>query len=82
MWLNYLLWAKPSISAMLNDNGGVMDDLIVYRANEAETAYRIVSNAATRAERFNSLPKVGEALALKSPALRFGHAGRARPQSH
>ena len=39
---------KAVYSAMLNDNGGVIDDLIVYRMNDAETAYRIVSNAATR----------------------------------
>ncbi|MDO4251520.1 MAG: glycine cleavage system protein T, partial [Moraxella sp.] len=37
---------KALYSAMLNDNGGVMDDLIVYRMNDAETAYRIVSNGA------------------------------------
>ena len=41
---------KALYSAMLNEEGGVMDDLIVYRANEEETAYRIVSNAATRAK--------------------------------
>ena len=39
---------KALYSPMLNEAGGVMDDLIVYRMNEAETAYRIVSNAATR----------------------------------
>lgn len=39
---------KAIYSAMLNDNGGVIDDLIAYRMNEAETEYRIVSNAATR----------------------------------
>lgn len=39
---------KALYSALLNDNGGVIDDLIVYRMNEAETAYRIVSNGATR----------------------------------
>lgn len=39
---------KALYSAMLNDNGGVIDDLIVYRMNEAQTAYRIVSNGATR----------------------------------
>lgn len=39
---------KALYSPMLNDNGGVIDDLIVYLMNEAETEYRIVSNAATR----------------------------------
>ena len=39
---------KALYSPMLNDNGGVVDDLIVYRMNEEETRYRIVSNAATR----------------------------------
>lgn len=39
---------KAVYSAMLNAEGGVIDDLIVYRMNEAQTAYRIVSNAATR----------------------------------
>lgn len=39
---------KALYSAMLNEQGGVIDDLIVYRMNEAETSYRIVSNAATR----------------------------------
>lgn len=39
---------KALYSAMLNPQGGVMDDLIVYRLNEEETAYRIVSNGATR----------------------------------
>lgn len=41
---------KALYSPMLNDKGGVIDDLIVYRMNEAETAYRIVSNAATRSK--------------------------------
>ncbi len=39
---------KALYSAMLNDDGGIIDDLIVYRMNESETEYRIVSNAATR----------------------------------
>jgi len=33
---------------MLNEQGGVIDDLIVYLMNADETEYRIVSNAATR----------------------------------
>ncbi|QRN40919.1 MAG: glycine cleavage system aminomethyltransferase GcvT [Neisseriaceae bacterium] len=39
---------KALYSPILNDNGGVIDDLIVYRLDEKETLYRIVSNAATR----------------------------------
>lgn len=51
---------KALYSAMLNDDGGVMDDLIVYRMNEAETAYRIVSNGATREKDSAQFAKVGE----------------------
>lgn len=50
---------KALYSAMLNDDGGVMDDLIVYRMNEAETAYRIVSNGATREKDSAQFTKVG-----------------------
>ncbi|OOR89901.1 glycine cleavage system protein T [Moraxella caviae] len=50
---------KALYSAMLNDNGGVIDDLIVYRMNEAETAYRIVSNGATREKDSAQFAKVG-----------------------
>ncbi|PNK60066.1 glycine cleavage system aminomethyltransferase GcvT [Psychrobacter sp. FDAARGOS_221] len=39
---------KALYSGMLNEEGGIIDDLIVYLMNEAETEYRIVSNAATR----------------------------------
>lgn len=39
---------KALYSPMLNEQGGVMDDLIVYLMNEKATEYRIVSNAATR----------------------------------
>lgn len=49
---------KALYSAMLNDNGGVIDDLIVYRMNEAETEYRIVSNAATRDKDLAQFKKV------------------------
>ncbi|UOO81493.1 glycine cleavage system aminomethyltransferase GcvT [Uruburuella testudinis] len=56
---------KALYSAMLNDNGGVMDDLIVYRANEAETAYRIVSNAATREKDLAQFAKVGKAFGIE-----------------
>ncbi|MDO4997648.1 MAG: glycine cleavage system aminomethyltransferase GcvT [Neisseria sp.] len=50
---------KALYSAMLNDNGGVIDDLIVYRTNEAETQYRIVSNGATREKDSAQFAKVG-----------------------
>lgn len=50
---------KALYSAMLNDNGGVIDDLIVYRMNESETAYRIVSNGATREKDLAQFNKVG-----------------------
>ena len=56
---------KALYSAMLNDNGGVMDDLIVYRANEDETAYRIVSNAATRAKDLAQFAEVGKAFGIE-----------------
>jgi len=39
---------KALYSGMLNEQGGVIDDLIVYLMNADETEYRIVSNAATR----------------------------------
>lgn len=38
---------KALYSPMLNEQGGIMDDLIVYLLNADETQYRIVSNAAT-----------------------------------
>lgn len=50
---------KALYSAMLNENGGVMDDLIVYRTNEAETNYRIVSNGATREKDSAQFAKIG-----------------------
>ena len=39
---------KALYSGMLNEQGGVIDDLIAYLMNAEETEYRIVSNAATR----------------------------------
>ena len=39
---------KALYSPMLNEQGGIIDDLIVYLANAEETEYRIVSNAGTR----------------------------------
>ena len=55
---------KALYSAMLNERGGVMDDLIVYRSNEAETQYRIVSNAATREKDLAQFRQVGEAFGV------------------
>lgn len=55
---------KALYSAMLNDNGGVIDDLIVYRTNEAETQYRIVSNGATREKDSAQFAKIGEAFGI------------------
>nr|UOP04288.1 glycine cleavage system aminomethyltransferase GcvT [Conchiformibius kuhniae] len=55
---------KALYSAMLNGQGGVMDDLIVYRANEAETAYRIVSNAATREKDLAQFNAIGAAFGV------------------
>lgn len=49
---------KALYSPMLNDQGGVIDDLIVYRMNEAEDEYRIVSNAATREKDFAHFQQV------------------------
>lgn len=49
---------KALYSAMLNEQGGVIDDLIVYRMNDAETEYRIVSNAATRDKDLAQFAKV------------------------
>lgn len=53
---------KALYSAMLNEAGGVIDDLIVYRMNEEETAYRIVSNAATRDKDLAQFAKVAQGL--------------------
>ncbi len=55
---------KALYSAMLNDNGGVIDDLIVYLMNEDETAYRIVSNGATREKDSAQFAKIGEAFGV------------------
>lgn len=51
---------KALYSGMLNDKGGVIDDLIVYRMNESENAYRIVSNGATREKDSAHFAKIGE----------------------
>lgn len=51
---------KALYSPMLNEQGGIIDDLIVYLADESETAYRIVSNAATRDKDMAQFHKVAE----------------------
>ena len=51
---------KALYSPMLNEQGGIIDDLIVYLADESETTYRIVSNAATRDKDMAQFHKVAE----------------------
>ncbi|MUG32253.1 glycine cleavage system aminomethyltransferase GcvT [Psychrobacter sanguinis] len=51
---------KALYSGMLNADGGVIDDLIVYLINEDETQYRIISNAATRDKDLAQFNKVAE----------------------
>lgn len=51
---------KALYSGMLNEEGGIIDDLIVYLLNEEETQYRIVSNAATRDKDLAQFNKVAE----------------------
>ena len=51
---------KALYSPMLNEQGGIIDDLIVYLSNADETQYRIVSNAATRDKDMAQFNKVAE----------------------
>ena len=51
---------KALYSGMLNEQGGVIDDLIVYLMNEDATEYRIVSNAATRDKDMAQFNKVAK----------------------
>lgn len=51
---------KALYSGMLNEEGGIIDDLIVYLTSEDETEYRIVSNAATRDKDLAQFNKVAE----------------------
>ncbi|MBP2280462.1 aminomethyltransferase [Psychrobacter sp. PL19] len=51
---------KALYSPMLNEQGGIIDDLIVYLSNSDETAYRIVSNAATHDKDMAQFEKVAE----------------------
>lgn len=55
---------KALYSAMLNDEGGVIDDLIVYLMNEAETQYRIVSNAGTRDKDLAQFYKIADGFSV------------------
>lgn len=56
---------KALYSGMLNEEGGVIDDLIVYLINEEQTQYRIVSNAATRDKDLANFNKVAEGFDVK-----------------
>ncbi len=63
---------KALYSGMLNDEGGVIDDLIVYRLNEEETKYRIISNSATREKdlaQFNKVAEGFEVIITERPEL-------------
>ncbi|MGO1282557.1 MAG: glycine cleavage system aminomethyltransferase GcvT, partial [Psychrobacter sp.] len=51
---------KALYSGMLNEQGCVIDDLIVYLMNAEATEYRIVSNAATRDKDMAQFNKVAE----------------------
>ncbi|WP_201585454.1 glycine cleavage system aminomethyltransferase GcvT [Psychrobacter jeotgali] len=51
---------KALYSPMLNEEGGIIDDLIVYLMNEDATQYRIVSNAATRDKDMAQFNKVAQ----------------------
>ena len=55
---------KALYSGMLNEQGGVIDDLIVYLMNAEETEYRIVSNAATRDKDLAQFEKVAEGFTI------------------
>ena len=51
---------KALYSPMLNEQGGIIDDLIVYLSNADETEYRIVSNAATRDKDMAQFQKIAK----------------------
>ncbi|MFZ3144635.1 glycine cleavage system aminomethyltransferase GcvT [Psychrobacter glacincola] len=51
---------KALYSAMLNEEGGIIDDLIVYLSNSDETEYRIVSNAGTRDKDMAQFEKIAK----------------------
>lgn len=55
---------KALYSAMLNEQGGVIDDIIIYRMSEDCTRYRIVSNGATREKDLAHFQKVAGGLAV------------------
>ena len=55
---------KALYTGMLNEQGGVIDDLIVYLMNAEETEYRIVSNAATRDKDLAQFNKVAEGFSI------------------
>src|SRR5690606_11739048 len=72
-FLDYALAGKLSAvapfqakySLLLNEAGGIIDDLVVYRSGSAPNSYLIVANAGNRAEAL---------LALQDRAVGFGVA--------
>src|SRR5262245_7479725 len=53
--VNKISKGKALYSCMLNENGGILDDLIVYQLDE--NSYRIVSNASTREKNYQWFKK-------------------------
>ncbi len=52
------LVGKALYSGLLNEAGGILDDLIVYRMNQDETAYRVIVNCATRQKDLDWLQQI------------------------
>lgn len=61
---------KALYSGMLNEQGGVIDDIIIYRMNEDCTRYRIVSNGATREKDLAHFAQVAAAFGI-TPQPRY-----------
>ncbi len=56
---------KALYSGLLNEQGGVLDDLIVYRMDEAERRYRVIVNCATREKDLAWLGRVAEGYSVE-----------------
>lgn len=56
---------KALYSPILNNIGGILDDLIVYRINESESIYIIVSNGSTREKNLKHFNLVAEKYDVK-----------------